>query len=331
MKIKGLYTIIIVVVMSTGVCGQIDPHFSQFYANPLYLNPAFAGSNICPRMVLNYRNQWPSIPGFVTYNASYDQYFDAIHGGLGLLINNDNEGGGTLTTTTINGIYSYSLNVSETFSIKAGFEVSYFWNKLDWSKLIFGDQINPVNGNIGPTSEIQPPSLTKSAVDFSAGLLGYSDKYYLGFAANHLTQPDVGFYNTTNYPLKITVHGGFIIPLGENAHGTTRELDRATLSPNILFLKQQDFEELDFGIYVTKSPFVGGVWYRQSLGVNPMGDAVIVLVGLQTGMMKFGYSYDITVSKLTLAAGGAHEVSFALLFGCPPKKQKVRVINCPSF
>ena len=38
-----------------------DPAFSQFYSNPLYLNPAFAGTNICPRVSLNYRDQWPGI------------------------------------------------------------------------------------------------------------------------------------------------------------------------------------------------------------------------------------------------------------------------------
>ncbi|MFT5922039.1 MAG: hypothetical protein ACI8TS_001371, partial [Flavobacteriales bacterium] len=36
-----------------------DPEFTQFYANPLYLNPAFAGTARCPRLVMNYRNQWP--------------------------------------------------------------------------------------------------------------------------------------------------------------------------------------------------------------------------------------------------------------------------------
>ena len=35
-----------------------DPSFTQFYANPLYLNPAFAGTARCPRLNLNYRNQW---------------------------------------------------------------------------------------------------------------------------------------------------------------------------------------------------------------------------------------------------------------------------------
>ena len=59
-----------------------DPEFTQFYANPIYLNPAFAGTNICPRVNLNWRNQWPGVSGtFITYSASFDQHSEAIHGG----------------------------------------------------------------------------------------------------------------------------------------------------------------------------------------------------------------------------------------------------------
>ena len=82
-----------------------DPQFTQFYANPLYLNPAFAGVARCPRFILNYRNQWPSIPGnYVTYSASYDQHIDALSGGVGILVTNDVAGQGTLNTLNFSGI-----------------------------------------------------------------------------------------------------------------------------------------------------------------------------------------------------------------------------------
>ncbi|MGB5929648.1 MAG: type IX secretion system membrane protein PorP/SprF, partial [Cyclobacteriaceae bacterium] len=54
-----------------------DPQFSQYYAAPLYLNPAFTGASGQGRAGLNYRNQWPSIDAnFTTYSAYADYYFD---------------------------------------------------------------------------------------------------------------------------------------------------------------------------------------------------------------------------------------------------------------
>ena len=93
-------------------------------------------------------------------------------------------------------------------------------------------------------------------------------------------------------------------------------------------MKQQDFEQLNYGLYFTKYPFVGGLWFRQGFS---NADAFIVLVGLETGVVKIGYSYDLTVSRLTEASGGAHEVSFAVKFGCPVKIKRIRRINCPAF
>src|SRR5438105_4751991 len=126
-----------------------DPEFTQFYANPLYLNPAFAGSARCPRLNLNYRNQWPALTGtFVTYSASYDQYFEGISGGLGLLVLNDKAGEGTLTSSYSSLIYAYQLNITREFSIRTGLQATYAQKTLDVDKLTFGDQIDPRYGFI---------------------------------------------------------------------------------------------------------------------------------------------------------------------------------------
>ncbi len=321
----------LILLMGTSIKSQ-DPQFSQYYANPLYLNPAFTGSNICPRLVLNYRNQWPSIPGtFVTYNASYDQYFDAISGGLGLMVTQDNQGQGIISSTTVNAMYAYSTDLTSNLSLKAGFEASYFAEKLDFNKLTFGDQIDPRYGFVLNTNEKPPDNPNKSTVDFSTGLLLYNENFYCGFAANHLTQPNVGFYSQSPLPIKYTFHVGGVIPLRGGSNGLARQENESTISPNLLYQKQDQFQQINVGMYVNKFPFVGGLWYRQSIGASSYPDALIVLLGLETGMMRFGYSYDITISKLTLGSGGAHEISFALRFGCPPKKKRVRVINCPTF
>jgi len=306
-----------------------DPHFSQFYANPLYLNPAFAGTAICPRLIMNYRNQWPSISGtYVTYSASYDQHIDAISGGVGLMVNTDRAGEGTLTTNMISGIYSYRLTVNRYFSIKAGFQASYFQKNLDWQKLTFGDQIDPKHGFVFNTNE-KLPELKRSATDFAVGLLGYSESFFGGIAVHHLTEPNEGFISVSKLPMKLTIHTGGIIDLKKQGRRyRRRRIEDPTLSPNLLYMQQQNFQQMNYGLYFNKYPFVGGIWFRQNFQ-NP--DALILLMGFQQSMFKFGYSYDITVSKLSNASGGSHEFSLALQFDCKPAKKRVRTINCPSF
>ena len=144
-----------------------DPAFSQFYANPLYLNPAFAGATPkgCPRANLNYRDQWPGIGRtYVTTSASYDQHIDALGGGLGIIVSQDRSGDGNLRTTHASALYSYHLEINRNFSLKAGFEASYRMIQLDWTDLTFGDMIDPQYGFIYETQEnLNNPNLqTKS-------------------------------------------------------------------------------------------------------------------------------------------------------------------------
>ncbi|RLD70071.1 MAG: hypothetical protein DRI87_08855, partial [Bacteroidetes bacterium] len=84
-----------------------DPEFSQFYANPLYLNPAMTGTAECARINLNYRNQWPSLTkAFITYNISYDQNVASINSGFGVLVMSDRQGDGALNTTMASLLYT---------------------------------------------------------------------------------------------------------------------------------------------------------------------------------------------------------------------------------
>lgn len=298
-----------------------DPEFTQFYAAPLYLNPAFAGTARCPRIALNYRNQWPALSGtFVTQHFSYDQHIQSIYGGLGLMVTNDAAGEGTLKTTTINAMYSYQLQVNRKFSVRFGVQAGYFQRSLDWSKLTFGDMIDPRRGFVYQTNDV-PRGGTVGNVDFAAGILGFSEQFYFGFAAHHLTQPNESvIVGNSPIPMKFTGHAGAVIPMSNSKYTA----DNAVLSPNILFRSQGTFNQLNIGMYMSKSGLVGGVWYRNK-------DAFIVLVGINTSHFKLGYSYDLTLSKLGTGSGGSHEVSCGINFNCKPKKRSFRTISCPSF
>ncbi len=308
-----------------------DPIFSQFYANPLYLNPALAGSKVCPRLSFNYRNQWPAISGtYVTYSASYDQYWDRISGGVGILAWSDRAGEGALTTNTASGIYSYRLTLNRKWFLNTGFQATYMQRKIDWDKLTFPDMIDPRFGFVNNTAEQRPAKLSIGFADFSTGfLLSNGKSFFGGVAIHHLTQPNEGFYSeiSSKLNMKITGHMGGIINLKRKS-GHNRELYDPTLSPNILYQRQQNFEQINYGVYFNRYPFVGGLWFRQNFN---NADAFILLAGFEQASFQLGYSYDLTVSKLTNITGGAHEISFSWLFPCPEKKARVRKINCPSF
>src|SRR5690606_27680543 len=181
-----------------------DPHFSQYYSNPLYLNPAFAGSNICPRASLNYRNQYPVLDVFQTYSASYDQYVDGLNGGIGVLVMRDNAGGGALTTTEASLIYSYHLKVSRKFTLLAGFQGTFRQRAVNWGQFTFPDQIDPYYGFVPESQQGRPASETSNNLDVSAGILGFTEKFYFGASFHHLTQPDEAFFQDGKLPLKIS-------------------------------------------------------------------------------------------------------------------------------
>jgi type IX secretion system PorP/SprF family membrane protein len=315
MNPRVLFPILVFTVFLFELKAQ-DPQFTQFYANPLYLNPAFAGTARCPRICMNYRNQWPGLSGkYVTYSVSGDLHLDALAGGIGVLVTTDDQANGTLKTTNASLIYAYQAVINREFSLKFGLQATYMQKSLDVANLHFGDMIDARRGFVWNTKEAIPAPNKKGA-DFSAGLLGYSKQYFFGFAANHINQPDEGLLGLSKLPVKYTIHGGAIIPLEKG--------NESYLSPNILFQAQQKFTQLNLGLYYVKGPFVAGLWYRNS-------DAVIALIGIKNDNFQAGYSYDVTVSKLAGNTAGAHEISVQIKFECKTRRKKYRTISCPSF
>ena len=142
----------------------------------MYLNPAFAGSARCPRVAINYRNQWPALrKTYITTSASYDQHFDMLNGGVGLMVMNDKAGEGTIATTNISGVYAYQLNLNRKVSMRFGLQGTYVQKSLDWDKLTFGDMIDPRYGFVYETQEVRPNE-SRSFMDFSSGMIIYSSK-----------------------------------------------------------------------------------------------------------------------------------------------------------
>jgi len=331
-RILIVLTVITVILFNNNVKAQ-DPEFSQFYANPLYLNPALAGANICPRIAINYRNQWPGLAkSFVTYNASYDQYISKIYGGVGVLVNVDNAGDGILKTTMASLMYAFSLRAAENLYINMAIQGTFYQKSLNWDLLQFGDQIDPQQGFILPTAENPPDNTSVIFPDFAAGVaFGWKGILHGGIAVHHLTEPNMAFYdqNVNKLPMKITGHLGVNINLEGSSIGFAEDNEpQFYIAPNLLYQQQGDFHQLNAGVYIIRLPIVIGTWFRHNF---ENADAIIVLVGINYKNLKIGYSYDITLSKLKSNTGGAHEVSLAIQFNCIEKRRKIRAIKAPGF
>lgn len=320
------------VLLASGSVGAQDVGFSQFYANPLYLNPAFAGTAVAPRISLTYRGQWPGlVSAFTTVSASYDQYVPDLHGGLGVIVMTDRVGDhGALSTNSLGAMYAFNFRVSRTVNISAGLQVSVMNTNLRWDEnLRFPEQIHPEYGFIFQNT-VQPPDKTsKWSVDFSAGAVAYGSKWYAGVAAAHLTQPNVAFYSESPLPMKFTVHAGGLINVSEEERRqSSLGFGSPIISPNIVYQMQGGMHYFNYGVYLDWMPFLVGVWFRNGI---ENADAFIFQVGVQQDYFKVGYSYNVTVSKLANSTAGAHEVSLGVMLPVPEQKKKVRAIRCPSF
>lgn len=308
-----------------------DVIFSQFYANPLYMNPAFAGSKVCPRINMNFRNQWPAlVSAFTTVSASYDQYIDAMHGGIGAIILTDRQGDhGALSTSMASVMYAFRAQLGKNTFFNAGLQAGVVNTSLDWDNLRFPDMIDKVTGFTGMTSAQMPDHTNVWYLDFNAGALFYGPAWYAGFSAAHLTQPSNGFYGVTQLPIKMTANVGGLINISEEKRRTSSlGLGTPVISPNLVYQYQAGFHYFNYGIYLDWMPFLVGCWYRQGLENS---DAFIFMVGVQQDYFKIGYSYDVTVSKLANNTSGAHEISLGVILPCPEVKHKVKAIRCPSF
>jgi len=324
--LRKIFVLIISFSFFTTLLKSQDPQFSQFYANRLYLNPAFAGATKCPRFTADYRDEYPAFPNtFTTYCVSYDLYSNFLNGGVGVQIYRDNEGKNLISTTGLDLMYAYAISLDLHSNLRLALETSFIQRSISWNDLIFPDQINHVTGILSPSSEpyINP---THYFNDYSFGALYYSQMLYGGFAVNHAAVIDITQIKTNaNIPRKYTIHGGAKIYL--NPYGLVAP--QLYISPNVILQYQGANTQACYGLYAGRGMWLIGTWVRQSMTFNY--DSVIFLFGIDLENINFAYNFDLPVSKIGIGSGGAHEISVTLRLPCPEKIKKLETISCPEF
>lgn len=314
---KSLLLSLCLTLLSTTLLAQ-DPVFSQFYAAPLYTNPALAGISIGPRLNLNYRNQYPGWPNaYTTIAATVDAPLESFNSGIGLTIVSDDQGDGVYKNNYFNATYAYHARFDNGIAIRMGLTAGAIQTSVDGSRLVFADVIDPIDGpgDITATEE-QVANLTRTSLDLGVGFLISAGPAYVGLSMAHLNSPDESLLTVSENlavgrPMRTSVQAGAQIEL--SSYNNRRQ--PTFISPNLIYVRQGGFQQLNLGAYAGFGRFFGGAWYRHAFG---NADAVIATAGFREGVLRIGYSYDLTVSSLAGVPGGiggTHEVSIAIDLG----------------
>jgi type IX secretion system PorP/SprF family membrane protein len=317
-----------------------DIQYSQYYANPIYLNPGFAGSSGMTRFGTNFRNQWPALDqSFIAYTAYFDHFEERINSGFGLILQGAQE---SFTQTSLNEIglvYSYRLQLSERSHIQAGVQGSFVSRDALFDRVILGTQLDIDRGVIigEPGSAFVGDSQIRT-FDAHAGMVYFGPKVWFGVSAAHLLEPEISYLvdDSNQMPMKYSLHGGYrfnLLPGDINDFFNNTDQERS-VALGFNFKQQGQFSQMDLGAEFFFEPLVLGFWYRglPTKYSLPNSEALIFLVGISLSSgLELGYSFDYSISKLGLSSsGGAHEMSVRYTFSAKdPRKRYFAPL--PSF
>jgi type IX secretion system PorP/SprF family membrane protein len=311
---------IVLVVLTTGLFGvkargQVDPHFTQYYVYPAWLNPALTGAfDGTFRVAGIHRNQWGNISApFSTFGVSGEITTDKnLNVGISAMKQTAGDGGYGYTTAYASLAYTgLRFGTNETQRISFGMQAGMIQRRFDRSKMTFGDQWNPIFGfNPGSTSAEVLARTSATSFDIGAGVLYFDAKpgkkinLFGGFSASHITRPDDHFSATGSekFPVRYTTHAGFRWTLS----------NMFSITPNFLYLSQGSASEKMVGVYGQ---------YKASQDVNVMlganyrvDDAISPFFGFTYRGMMVAASYDINNSDLGKMANGTNSFEISVSF-----------------
>ncbi|KQC00758.1 hypothetical protein AQF98_08750 [Pedobacter sp. Hv1] len=292
---------------------QVDPHFSQYYANPIWLNPALTGvTEGAYRVNVNAKQQWSNLNnGFLTAGASFDAAPVKNLAFGGMIIN---QRAGAISYNQLNVLASaaYRIRFGQNGDqiVNFGMQAGIISKSFDASKATFGNQYNPgmgydpsmpFNENVNSQDFVAP--------DINAGVMYFDGSSYksanvfVGASVAHINQPKDKFVGgDAKIPMRFTGHGGVRFKVN----------NMLALTPNALYMKQGNAEEYALSMYAQlmldpQSDLLFGGNYR-------FKDAAIAYVGVHFKSMVFGLSYDFNTSDLNRATGSKGGLELSISF-----------------
>jgi type IX secretion system PorP/SprF family membrane protein len=294
------------VMMLTGLRAFSQDHlYSQYFNSPVYLNPALNGQFEGDfRANFNYRSQYTTSGSPSNYfTATVDYNIPQFGGGVGLMFNRSSEGSDFLNTNSIAGIYSYSVG-SDEYILSFGIQAGISNRSIDYSRLVFDDQIDPTLGIIpGSTSAADALALNnKYYFDTGAGINLVVSDFMIGGALQHLNSPNDSF---TGVPVKLPIRGtGYMTyRLDLNSEDNMDDDDKSYFIPSVVFYKQAQSQSLAAGVEYKHRGISAGLWYRSGGQEGPSAIVVSLIFDIFVNKetqekFRLGVSHDAPVSGI---------------------------------
>ncbi len=313
-------------------CFSQDVVYTQSYASHLNLNPALTGLSYTPTIALNYRDQWNGFQGgYKSYSVSVDKHFDQFNSGLGIQIANDRTLQGAVNHFQLSALYSYYVPITADWGSTIGLQATLNQKSIDYSQLIFGDQISELTGLPGSmgvaTNEMLNFQNNQYYFGLSGGFLLFSNTFYLGTSFKNINRPNISVAQIDEesvLPIYFSVHAGNTFNLND-VSGLS-----PYVTPNIFYANQGNYHQIMAGAQAGAGFLFTGLWARHNI---TNFDALIFLLGVEKGVFKAGYSYDLSVGQPGSFTGNTHEISLVItpLENSTDSKQRniKRGLMCP--
>jgi type IX secretion system PorP/SprF family membrane protein len=314
---KQGFLIFILLLLKLAQARAQDPFFSQFYANPTYLNPALTGSMAGKyRLLFVNRDQSPDHV-LKTSSASADFRFglkfkskissDRVGAGILFVSDRNTSNGFSITSGSFSLAYHKILNKNWNEIISAGVSIGIQQRNTSFDLLNFQDQFDGISAYSLSTSE-NIPNNNFAYGDYSAGVF-YSVQpqknfnFFAGVAIHHFNQPEVSFYqnsgtfnipNSSKLPIKYTLHTGLSIALSQN--GEFQWL------PGLVLMQQGNIRTGNIGSNFRwesfadgSGAFLMGFWARPVSDVNDQINlgSMVGFFGFEFTGYQLGLSMDL--------------------------------------
>jgi type IX secretion system PorP/SprF family membrane protein len=313
--------ILVFSILSLPTWGQ-DIRYSQYFNNPLTVNPALTGVGIDHlRASLAYRRQasGPANP-FTTKGAFVDKSVGRF--GLGFAINSNGAGPASVKTLQFAGSLSYSFHFGYkgNHRLAGGLQMGIIHKSIDPAKLTFDNQFQADVGfdpTIASGEEFEKNSIIRPSLStgFFWKKIGIRKNQpvrpYLGYSALHLNQPDISFFGGE---AKQQIKHVFL------AGAEIRISDDAILKPNLVHIEQGVFDETSIGAIAAFQNQEGREIQAGLFG--KMNKAFVVYAGFRYDRFLVGLSYDVMTGPVADAGKGYNAFELSLAF-TPKSKPKV--------